>query len=294
MATRTTTLRGQTVRALRQPVRVLARLAAFILVRTAQRALSHGHYARAERLFGFALRIAERMLGPNDHLVGAVLSDLGMVHKYQGRLDEAERAYRRAHAVFLAARGEVALELAALYHNRGGLEHARGCDAGGEPFARRGLEIRERALGPDHPAVAADAAALGAILHGLGKRDEAETLLRRALAVFERTYGAHHYEIAVTMNDLAAVCEAKGDTAEAERLYRRALAIKDKRLGSDHAEIATSLNSLAMLCRAQGRDAEANQLYRRALAILERALGASHPSTVACRENLDALLSGVQ
>ena len=49
-----------------------------------------------------------------------------------------------------------------------------------------------------------------------------------------------------------------------------------------------------MLCRAQGRDAEANQLYRRALAILERAHGPSHPSTVACRENLDALLSGVQ
>jgi tetratricopeptide (TPR) repeat protein len=241
MATRTTTLRGQTVRALLQPVRGLARLAAFILVRMAQRALSHGHYARAERLFGFALRIAERMLGPNDHIVGAVLSDLGMVHKYQGRLDEAERAYRRAHAVFLAARGEVAVEL-----------------------------------------------------HGLGKRDEAETLLRRALAVFERTYGAHHYEIAVTMHDLAAVCEAKGDTAEAERLYRRALAIKDKRLGSDHAEIATSLKSLAILCRAQGRDAEANQLYRRALAILERAHGSSHPSTVACRENLDALMSGVQ
>lgn len=293
MATRTT-LKGNTVRALLHPVRVLARLAAFILVRGAQRALSHGHYARAERLFGFALRIAERFLGPNDHVVGAVLNDLGMVHKYQGRFDEAERAHRRAHAVFLAARGEVALELAALYHNRGGLEHARRRDAGGEPFARRGLEIRERTVGPDHPAVAADAAALGAILNGLGKRDEAEALLRRALAVFERTYGAQHHEIAVTMNHLAAVCEAKGDTAEAEQLYRRALAIKDKRLGGEHPEIAASLNNLAMLCRAQGRDAEADQCYRRALVILERALGPSHPSTVACRENLDALLSGVQ
>src|SRR4029077_6043137 len=51
--------------------------------------------------------------------------------------------------------------------------------------ARRGLAIREKLLGPDHQAVAADAAALAAILDGQGKRDEAEVLIRRALTVFE-------------------------------------------------------------------------------------------------------------
>ena len=158
------------MRWLLHPGRILARAATLVLARAAQYALSRGEYARAERLFGFALRVAERMLRANDVLVGALLNDLGMVHKYQGRFDEAERAYRRAHAIFLAARTEVSNELAALYHNRGGLEHARGHLAGGEPFARRGLELRERTLGPDHPAVAADAVALGAILDGQGKR----------------------------------------------------------------------------------------------------------------------------
>jgi len=161
----------------------IARLAARLLVRAGQSARSRGQAARAERRFRFALRIAERALGRTDVVVGAVLNDLGMVHTSQGQFDEAERAYRRAHAVLLAARGEVVLELAALYHNRGSLEHARGRDAGGEPFARRGLEIREQALGPDHPAVAADAEGLAAILDGLGQRDEAEALYRRARAI---------------------------------------------------------------------------------------------------------------
>ena len=265
------------MRYLLHPGRFLARLGAFILVRAAQCALSRGEYPRAERLFG---------LRPH--------SEIRMSFGDQGRFDEAERVYRRAHAIFLAARGEVSLELAALYHNRGGLEHARGRDGRGEPFARRGLEIREQALGPAHPTVAADAAALAAILDGQGKRDEAEELFRRALTVFERIYGGEHYEVAVTLNNLGALCQAKGETEEAERLYRRALAIKEKRLGGSHPEVATTLNNLAVLCRSQARHAEAQRLYHRAMVIFHGALGPSHPSTQACGENYEALAGRAQ
>jgi hypothetical protein len=87
--------------------------------------------------------------------------------------------YHRALSLVLATRGEDSVETATLYHNLGGLEHARGRYSLGEPHARRGLAIREKLLGPDHQAVAADAAALAAILDGQGKRDEAEVLIRR-------------------------------------------------------------------------------------------------------------------
>ncbi len=76
--------------------------------------------------------------------------------------------------------------MATLYHNLGKLEHARGRYARGEPLARRSLTIHRKALGPDHPHVADDAAALAAILNGLGRHDEAETLYRWALPIFER------------------------------------------------------------------------------------------------------------
>jgi len=160
----------------------------------------------------------------------------------------------------------------------------------GEPHARRGLEIRERLLGPEHPNVAADVAALAAILDGQGKRDEAEGLIRRSLAVFERVYGPEHYEVAINLNNLAALRQGKGDDREAEQFYRRALAIKEKLLGADHPDVAMTLNNLAVLGKAQARYAEAEPLYQRALAIFETALGQSHPKTVACGENYRALL----
>ena len=72
-------------------------------------------------------------------------------------------------------------EIATLYHNLGGPEHARGEYARGEPFARRSVEIRERALGPDHIDVAADVAALAGLLDGQGKYEESEPLDERVL-----------------------------------------------------------------------------------------------------------------
>src|SRR5437773_717010 len=71
--------------------------------------------------------------------------------------------------------------LAVLLHNLAGLAHSRGDDAGAEPLARRGLALRERVCTSDDPAVAADAAALGAILEGLERWTESEALYRRAL-----------------------------------------------------------------------------------------------------------------
>jgi tetratricopeptide (TPR) repeat protein len=75
-------------------------------------------------------------------------------------------------------------DMATLYHNLGGLEHARGRYARVEPWARQAVAIREQALGPEHPAVAADVAALAAILDAQGQEAEAEALYRRPGAVY--------------------------------------------------------------------------------------------------------------
>ena len=83
---------------------------------------------------------------------------------------------------------------ATLFHNLGGLDHARGLFAAGEPYARRAVEIRERLLSPDHTETAAHLAALAALLDGQGRYDEAERLYLRALSIFERAYGMENYE----------------------------------------------------------------------------------------------------
>src|SRR5262245_38864489 len=110
----------------------------------------------------------------------------------------AARLYRRALAITERALGPDHPDVAPVRHNLGGLAHARGAYARGEPWARRAVVIRTRALGDDHPDVAADLVALAALLDGQGRYTEAEALYRRALTVFERTFGLSHYEVAIT------------------------------------------------------------------------------------------------
>ena len=87
---------------------------------------------------------------------------------------------------------------------------------------------------------------------------------------------------------MSLACAWRGINANTSRYLNQVLRIHpDDR----PARLLLGRQELAL---GKWRDAEADQCYRRALAILERALGPNHPSTVACRENLDALLSGVQ
>jgi tetratricopeptide (TPR) repeat protein len=233
-------------------------------------------YAESEALLRRALAIAaESAPADTTHLCG-LWNELGVLYKYMGRFDEAGR-----HGAVLAT----------VYHNLGGLEHARGRYAAGEPFARRAVAIRERLLGPDHPDVAADLAALAPILDAQGKRDEAAALMLRSLAILERTYGPNHYEVAVSLNNLAALRAAEGQTAEARRLYERSLAIKERQLGPRHPDVATTLNNLAVLHKKLGDARTAALLYARALSIFEASLGSEHPKTAACRANYGRLLA---
>ena len=55
-------------------------------------------------------------------------------------------------------------------------------------YARKSVQIRETVLGPDHVAVAADLAALAALVQEQQRFDEAEKLYRRAIAIFDLTW----------------------------------------------------------------------------------------------------------
>ena len=80
-------------------------------------------------------------------------------------------------------------------------------------------------LGPDHPDVARDLNALGALYHLAGRLGDAAQAYRRALAVFEDRYGPVHFEVAMTCANLAVLHGDQGDFAQAESLGRRSLRI---------------------------------------------------------------------
>jgi tetratricopeptide (TPR) repeat protein len=267
----------------------IARLAlrARILLAGVERAL--GAYPAADRLFAAALRDARRTFGPRDPDVAGILNNLGVLRKAQGRYAEAARFYRRALPI-LEGWGDKGA-LATLYHNLGGIEHARGRYAAGEPHARRSVELRRAAHGAGHLGVAADVAALAAIIDARGRLDEAADLYGQALAVFRRKLGAQSSEVGLNLSNLASLRQRQGRYAAAERLYRRALAIQQRVFGRAHAEVAMTLNNMAYLVRETGDLARAERLYRRALDTFERAVGARHPHTRLCRGNYRAVVA---
>lgn len=243
----------------------------------AERELRAGRYDEAAALFDQAILLARG----DAKLECQLWNGLGMVRKYQGRFNQSARAYLLALRAARAARTLDDAGWAVLYHNLGGLEHARGRFVRGEIFSRRSVVLRERALGSDHIDVARDLAAHAANLDGLGRHVEAERSHRRALSIFERHRDA--IEVAYVQCNLAASLHALGRSAEAEPMLRAALEIQRERLGREHPDLGLGLYNLAVMERAAGRSDQAQQTAREALRTLEPRLGASHPSCLACR-----------
>ncbi|CAK0905589.1 unnamed protein product, partial [Prorocentrum cordatum] len=129
------------------------------------------------------------------------------------------------------------------------------CGAETEGLMRRALAIGEKALGPQHPAVATRCNNLARLLQDQGQYGaETEGLMRRALAISEKALGPQHPDVAIRCNNLARLLQDRGQYgAETEGLMRRALAIGEKALGPQHPAVATYSNNLAALLRARGQ-----------------------------------------
>jgi nephrocystin-3 len=157
------------------------------------------------------------------------------------------------------------------------------------PFKEQALKIDEKALGPDHPDVAADLNNLALLYHAQGKYEQALPLYQRALEICEKALGPDHPAVATALNSLALLYHEQGKHEQALPLYQRALEIDEKALGPDHPDVATDLNSLAVLYRAQGKYEQALPLYQRALKIDEKALRPDHPDVTRALNNLAEL-----
>jgi tetratricopeptide (TPR) repeat protein len=68
------------------------------------------------------------------------------------------------------------------------------------PLAERALEIREKALGPEHPDVARSLNNLANLYRDKGDYARAETIYQRALAIREKAFGLENPEVAASLN----------------------------------------------------------------------------------------------
>jgi|JI10StandDraft_1071094.scaffolds.fasta_scaffold04989_12 tetratricopeptide (TPR) repeat protein len=191
----------------------------------------------------------------------------------------AEMALTHTRDTFGLLEAQRLNNLAVVYHETGSFVEAR-------RLHDRALAIREQALGPSHPDVAASLHNLAMMYKATGGYAEAIALYERALAIREQALGLEHPDVAASLNNLANVYKARGAYAKARTLLERALAIREQSLGLDHAEVAASLNNLADVYISTLAYAEARTFLERALAIKMQRLGPDHPDVAASLSNL--------
>jgi tetratricopeptide (TPR) repeat protein len=159
------------------------------------------------------------------------------------------------------------------------------------PLYERALRILEKALGPEHPAVANTLNNMAGLHYSQGEYEEAMSLYGRAVSIAEKVLGPEHSDMATMLNNMAEPLKSQGKYEEALLIYERVRRKREEALGLEHSLVATTLNNMAGLHYSQGKFEEAMPLYERSLRINEKALGPEHPLVASTLSNMAYLLA---
>ena len=176
-----------------------------------------------------------------------------------------------------------------------------------KPLIERALELRESALGREHPDVVLLRHNLGVLHYYLGQFSEAERIYKQTIPLIERQLGSNHPEIEKYHHDLQLLHEVMKKRIEGARVvlpekgppqisegffedWKRLedsgqydIALKmgkelihasEKYYGSEHKDMANLLNKVGTLYWKAGRYQEAAELFERSLKIRQQHYGA--------------------
>ncbi|MFN0137072.1 MAG: tetratricopeptide repeat protein [Phycisphaerae bacterium] len=238
-----------------------------------------GDFARAEQLYREALDVQRAVLATGDADVGITLTNLCIVVRASGRLEDALELAKQAHAFYERhfpaehpGRVEALRALAMAY------KAVKNCDRAIE-LGRAALTATERLRGKDNRVYADYAGSLATALDECGRQDEAEPLYREALAIFEARSVRDDLKRATAANNLGALLCAKREYQQAIARFAEALDVRVTVLGSENATVAESLHNIGATCRLAGDLGNAADYLRHALAMRRQSLGNAHPAT---------------
>jgi serine/threonine protein kinase/tetratricopeptide (TPR) repeat protein len=194
-------------------------------------------------------------------------------------LDKASKDIRTGLAKDSEVQSQLMRVMAQTYSNLGLYPRAY-------ELAKRALDARLSALGPNDPRTLDSMTQLGWILDREGRYTEANALERQALAGERRILGPEDPLTLQTMDDLAINLENQGNYDEEVKLEREVIQVETRRSGQENAQTLQSMNSLGSAFWHQGRYADAEQEYRQLLNVGRRVWGPDHPQTLGAMYNL--------
>lgn len=239
---------------------------------------SKQRFAEAEPMYLRALGILEKNFDKYHPDLFQTLQNLATLQRAMGKLDEAEQHYRRILKILQAEFGDESEKAATGLNNLAALEGMRGKFDKAAELLKQALAIRTKALGEDHPAVAATHKDLGNTYLRLSKTVEAIAHYQRSLDIIKgRTpLSPEHVD---ALAKLATAYEANKQFDKAVALHEEAAKIYEVKRGEEHASVAEAVYRKANALAAAGKLDEAEAAYKDALAIQEKTLGESHVDT---------------
>ena len=236
-----------------------------------------------------ALKIDEKVYGPDHPAVATIANNIGQILQTKGDLDGALTYTQRALQIDEKVYGPDHPVIATRANNIGTILLAKGDLDGALTYTQRALQIDEKVYGPDHPAVAKSANNIGQILKAKGDLDGALTYTQRALQIDEKVYGPDHPIVATMANNIGGILQVRGDLDGALSYTQRALQIDEKVYGPDHPNVARDANNIGGILQVKGDLDGALTYTQRALKIDEKVYGPDNPTTKGVAANLDRI-----
>ncbi len=279
------TARTQALEQLRGAPEVRARLQQVF----GQIEFTRGRLGPAREALEDALAAQRRLLGP-DHpdaleslqALGAAVRDAGEATRARQLLEESLERHRRIY-------GEVHEKTAQALHALSSLVGDTDVEKAGA-LLKQALEVRRKALRPDHPDIARN---LGALAEYHKRRDELEqarALYEQALAIFETPGDRKHPKAIGVMNDYASLLGQMNAPDKAERVLREALALAKQTVGPETLTVANLNNNLGVTLTTLGRHAESERVFRDGFDLHMALLGDTHWRTRNIARNIGMVL----
>ena len=225
-----------------------------------------GDPERAVALFQEALPI-ERELYPEDIQLARTLEGLSNAMIRRGLAKEAIPQAEEALSIAIKAAGEESMDTALAYSNVGEAHRSFGKPERALPLFRKARAIYERALGPEHPRVAALLSQEGLILMQDGKLALAEQAMVKAVKLLRKVCPGCLVELSVAENNLGVLRLVQKRYRDADESLSNAVALRERFEASPSPQLAESLRSLATVREKERRFEDAARLNTRAATI---------------------------
>lgn len=214
-----------------------------ILLRQATLAKDKGAYNVSEPLFKQALGLVEN----NSMAAAAIYNNLGILLQQMGRLDEAQKQFELALAIYKGSNQGSNIDYVLTQENLATLYSLKGDSRKALQLLEETVELNKQIFGTESPNYATSLHNYASLLQNEKRTKEAKSLFEEALSIRKNSFGINHPSYANTLHNLAVLAEDEKDYVLADDLLNQVIVIRSNLYDENHPSYTAALFSRAVL-----------------------------------------------